>query len=286
MAVGKEIRTKIASVKNTQKITRAMEMVAAAKLKKTQTRMLKARPYAENIRDVVGHLMHVNPEYAHTYLVKRPIKRVGLIVFTTDRGLCGGHNVNVFRSVVQQIRAFEKDGIEVDVAVVGSKGVSYFKRLKVNVISVANELADTPKLADLIGTIVAMTSLYKEGKIDKLLITHNVFVNTMVQKPQTFNLLPIEKTGDAKLQEHWDYIYEPSAEELLEAVLERYLESQVYRAAVENVACEMASKMVAMKSATDNAGKMIDKLKLQYNKARQAAITQEISEIVSGAAAV
>jgi F-type H+-transporting ATPase subunit gamma len=286
MAVGKEIRTKIDSVKNTQKITRAMEMVAAAKLKKTQTRMLKARPYAENIRDVVGHLMHVNPEYAHTYLVKRPIKRVGLIVFTTDRGLCGGHNVNVFRSVVQQIRAFEKDGIEVDVAVVGSKGVSYFKRLKVNVISVANELADTPKLADLIGTIVAMTSLYKEGKIDKLLITHNVFVNTMVQKPQTFNLLPIEKTGDAKLQEHWDYIYEPSAEELLEAVLERYLESQVYRAAVENVACEMASKMVAMKSATDNAGKMIDKLKLQYNKARQAAITQEISEIVSGAAAV
>jgi len=286
MAVGKEIRTKISSVKNTQKITRAMEMVAASKLKKTQTRMEASRPYAENIKSVVGHLMHINPEYAHPYLSQRDTQRVGMIVFTSDRGLCGGHNVNVFRATVSKLREFQEAGIEVDLALVGSKAVAYFKRLKVNVVSAVTHLGDQPHVSDLVGTIASMTEAYKEGKIDELLLIHNVYVNTMTQKPEINNLLPIEKTDEDLLQDHWDFIYEPSAEDLLDTVLDRYLESQVYRAAVENVACEMASKMVAMKAATDNAGKFIDRLNLEYNKARQAAITQEISEIVGGAAAV
>lgn len=286
MAVGKEIRTKINSVKNTQKITKAMEMVAASKLRKTQDRMAASRPYAERIRTVIGHLSEANPDYQHSFLETREIKRVGYIIITTDRGLCGSLNVNLFRSVLNDMRDWQDKGVEVDVCIVGAKGVAFFRRLNINVVAVTSHLGDMPSVADLVGTVTAMTNEYEEGKIDRLFLVHNVFVNTMSQKPEIRTLIPVEAVDSDDLQDHWDYIYEPDAVDLLDNVLNRYIESQVYRAAVENVACEMASKMVAMKAATDNAGKFIDQLQLVYNKARQAAITQEISEIVGGAAAV
>ena len=286
MAVGKEIRTKINSVKNTQKITKAMEMVAASKLRKTQDRMAASRPYAGRIRTVIGHLSEANPDYQHSFLETREIKRVGYIIITTDRGLCGSLNVNLFRSVLNDMREWQDKGVEVDVCIVGAKGVAFFRRLNVNVVAVTSHLGDMPSVADLVGTVTAMTNEYEEGKIDRLFLVHNVFVNTMSQKPEIRTLIPVEAVDSDDLQDHWDYIYEPDAVDLLDNVLSRYIESQVYRAAVENVACEMASKMVAMKAATDNAGKFIDQLQLVYNKARQAAITQEISEIVGGAAAV
>ena len=286
MAVGKEIRTKINSVKNTQKITKAMEMVAASKLRKTQDRMAASRPYAERIRTVIGHLSEANPDYQHSFLETREIKRVGYIIITTDRGLCGSLNVNLFRSVLNDMREWQDKGVEVDICIVGAKGVAFFRRLNINVVAVTSHLGDMPSVADLVGTVTAMTNEYEEGKIDRLFLVHNVFVNTMSQKPEIRTLIPVEAVDSDDLQDHWDYIYEPDAVDLLDNVLSRYIESQVYRAAVENVACEMASKMVAMKAATDNAGKFIDQLQLVYNKARQAAITQEISEIVGGAAAV
>jgi len=286
MAVGKEIRTKINSVKNTQKITKAMEMVAASKLRKTQDRMAASRPYAQRIRTVIGHLSEANPDYRHPFLQAREVRRVGYIVITTDRGLCGSLNVNVFRAMLNDIREWQTKGVEVDLCILGAKGIAYFRRLKTNIVAAASHLGDVPKVADLIGTITAMTDAYEKGTIDRLFLAHNVFQNTMSQVPEIRILLPVEAIDKAELQEHWDYIYEPDAAGLLNNVLTRYIESQVYRAAVENVACEMASKMVAMKAATDNAGKFIDQLKLIYNKARQAAITQEISEIVGGAAAV
>ena len=286
MAVGKEIRTKINSVKNTQKITKAMEMVAASKLRKTQDRMAASRPYAQRIRTVIGHLSEANPDYRHPFLQAREVKRVGYIVITTDRGLCGSLNVNVFRAMLNDIREWQAKGVEVDLCILGAKGIAYFRRLKTNIVAAASHLGDQPKVSDLIGTITAMTDAYEKGTIDRLFLAHNVFENTMSQVPEIRTLLPVEAVDKAELQEHWDYIYEPDAAALLNNVLSRYIESQVYRAAVENVACEMASKMVAMKAATDNAGKFIDQLKLIYNKARQAAITQEISEIVGGAAAV
>ena len=286
MAVGKEIRSKINSVKNTQKITKAMEMVAASKLRKTQDRMAASRPYAERIRTVIGHLSEANPDYRHPFLHAREIKRVGYIVITTDRGLCGSLNVNLFRSLLNDMREWQGKGIEVDVCILGAKGMAFFRRLNTNIVAATSHLGDAPKVADLIGTITAMTESYGGGTIDRLFLAHNVYVNTMSQVPEIRTLLPVEAIDKAELQEHWDYIYEPDAADLLDNVLTRYIESQVYRAAVENVACEMASKMVAMKAATDNAGKFIDQLQLIYNKARQAAITQEISEIVGGAAAV
>jgi F-type H+-transporting ATPase subunit gamma len=286
MAVGKELRTKINSVKNTQKITKAMEMVAASKLRKTQDRMEASRPYAERIRTVIGHLSEANPDYRHPFLEKREVKRVGYILITTDRGLCGSLNVNLFRAVLTDMRQWQEKNVEVDVCIIGAKGVAFFRRLKTNVVATTSHLGDTPSVADLIGTIAAMTSEYEEGKIDRLFLVHNVFVNTMSQTPEISTLIPVQAADGNALQENWDYIYEPDAVELLDNVLDRYIESQVFRAAVENVACEMASKMVAMRAATDNAGDFIDKLQLAYNKARQAAITQEISEIVGGAAAV
>jgi len=286
MAVGKEIRTKINSVKNTQKITKAMEMVAASKLRKTQDRMAASRPYAERIRTVIGHLSEANPDYHHPFLQRRAVKRVGYIVITTDRGLCGSLNVNLFRAVLNDMRARQQQGIEIDLCIVGAKGLAFFRRLRTNIVAATTHLGDAPKVADLIGTITAMTNAYEQGTIDQLFLVHNVFANTMTQTPEIRTLLPVEAIDKAELQEHWDYIYEPDAADLLDNVLMRYIESQVYRAATENVACEMASKMVAMKAATDNAGKFIDQLQLIYNKARQAAITQEISEIVGGAAAV
>ena len=286
MSSGKEIRTKIASVKSTQKITKAMQMVAASKLRRTQVRMAAARPYAERIRTVIGHLSEANPDYRHPYLVSRDVKRVGYIVISTDKGLCGGVNVNTFREVIRDIRKWQEKGVEADLCLIGAKGIAYFRRLKVNVVAATSNLGEMPKLQDLVGAIVAMTDAYRQGKIDRLFLVHSVFVNTMSQTPEISTLLPVEAIDKEALQTHWDYIYEPDAAGMLDDVLDRYIESQVFRNTIENVACEMASKMVAMKAATDNAGKFIEGLQLQYNKARQAAITREIAEIVGGAAAV
>jgi len=286
MASGKEIRTKIASVKSTQKITKAMQMVAASKLRRTQQRMAAARPYAERIKTVIGHLSEANPDYRHPYLHTREVKRVGYIVISTDKGLCGGVNVNTFREVIRELRKWQEKGVEADLCLIGAKGVAYFRRLRVNVVAATSNLGEMPKVQDLVGAIVAMTNAYREGKIDRLFLVHSVFVNTMSQTPDISTLLPVEAIDKEALQTHWDYIYEPDAAAMLDDVLDRYIESQVFRGAIENVACEMASKMVAMKAATDNAGKFIEGLQLQYNKARQAAITREIAEIVGGAAAV
>jgi F-type H+-transporting ATPase subunit gamma len=286
MAGAKEIRTKIKSVKSTQKITKAMEKVAASKLRRTQQRMLAARPYAEKIAQVIGHLFHANPEYKHPFLVSREIRRVGYIVVTTDRGLCGGLNVNEFRRLLPELRQWQEKGVESDLCLIGAKGVQFFRRLKVNIVATATHLGENPHIASLIGAVTVMLDAYKEGRIDRLYLVYNDFINTMSQKVDMQQLLPVDASDKQELQKTWDYLYEPDARELLDGVLTRYIETQVYRAAVENVACEMASKMVAMKAATDNAGKLIGKLQLDYNKARQAGITREISEIVGGAAAV
>ena len=288
MAGEKEIRSKIASVKNMQKITSAMEKVAASKIRKAQKQMEESRPYAQRIRRVIGHLAHANPDYRHPFLIERDAKRVGLIVISTDRGLCGGLNANLFKTVIGEIAKWQGDGVEVDLALVGAKAVQFFRRMGGNVVGTATHLGDRPSVNDLIGAITIMLKSYEEGTIDRLFLVHNEFVSAMSQKPEVTTLLPVSQIdlGDESLQEHWDYIYEPDAGELLDEVLTRYIELQVYRGAVENFACEMAAKMVAMKSATDNAGEIIEKLQLDYNKARQAAITQEISEIVGGAAAV
>ncbi len=288
MAGEKEIRGKIRSVKNMQKITKAMEMVAASKIRKAKLQMEASRPYAERIRRVVGHLAHANPDYKHPFLVEREVRRVGYIVISTDRGLCGGLNVNMFKTVIGELSKWQGENVEVDLALVGAKAVQFFRRLGGNVVGTATHLGDKPSVNDLIGSIKIMLDSYTEGNIDRLFLVHNGFVSTMSQVPEVKTLLPVSAIdlGEETLQDHWDYIYEPDAVELLDDVLMRYIESQVYRGAVENFACEMAAKMVAMKSATDNAGEIIDKLQLAYNKARQAAITQEISEIVGGAAAV
>ena len=288
MSGEKEIRNKIRSVKNMQKITSAMEKVAASKIRKAQLQMEASRPYAQRIRRVIGHLAHANPDTKHPFLMEREIKRVGFIIISTDRGLCGGLNVNLFKKVIGEMAGWQDKNVEVDLALVGAKAVQFFRRLGGNVVGTATHLGDKPTINDLIGSIKIMLDAYSEGKIDRLYLMHNEYVSAMSQKPDVVTLLPVsevEASNDG-LQKHWDYIYEPEAGDLLEDFLMRYIESQVYRGAVENFACEMAAKMVAMKSATDNAGEIIDKLQLQYNKARQAAITQEISEIVGGAAAV
>lgn len=286
MAGAKEIRTKIKSVKSTQKITKAMEKVAASKLRRTQARMAAARPYADKIRQVIGNLFQANPEYRHPFLVARPVRRVGYIVMSTDRGLCGGLNVNEFRKLIPEIRKWEEQGVEVDLCLIGAKAVQFFRRLKVNVVATTTHLGESPQIKDLIGAVTVMLDAYKDGRIDRLFLIYNDFINTMSQKVDFQQLLPVEAVDASELQQTWDYIYEPGAVDLLDDVLTRYIETQVYRGAVENVACEMAAKMVAMKSATDNAGKLIEELQLEYNKARQASITREISEIVGGAAAV
>lgn len=288
MSNEKEIRNKIRSVKNMQKITKAMEMVAASKIRKAQNQMEASRPYAERIRSVVGHLAHANPDYKHPFMIERETKRVGFIVISTDRGLCGGLNVNLFKKVINEMSEWKAKDVEVDLVLVGAKAVQFFRRLGGNVIGTATHLGDKPQINDLIGSIKIMLDAYSDGKIDRLYMLSNEFINTMSQNPTATQLLPASGVGHDRedLQDHWDYIYEPDAGELLEHILMRYIESQVYRGAVENFACEMAAKMVAMKSATDNAGDIIDELQLIYNKARQASITQEISEIVGGAAAV
>ena len=288
MAGEKEIRSKIASVKNMQKITGAMEKVAASKIRKAQLQMEASRPYAERIRRVIGHLAHANPDYKHPYLTEREVKRVGFIVISSDRGLCGGLNVNLFKRMIGEMTKWKGENVEVDLVLVGAKAVAFFRRLGGSVLGTASHLGDKPSVNDLLGSIKVMLDAYEDGKIDRLFLVHNEFVSALSQKPEVTTLLPVTEIdlGEESLQEYWDYIYEPDAGELLDDVLMRYIESQVYRGAVENFACEMAAKMVAMKSATDNAGEIIDNLQLQYNKARQGAITQEISEIVGGAAAV
>ncbi|MCW8354923.1 F0F1 ATP synthase subunit gamma [Marinomonas pontica] len=286
MAVGKEIRTQISSINNTRKITRAMEKVAASKTRKAQDRMAASRPYAERIRQVVGHLANANPEYKHRYLTEREAKRVGYIVISSDRGLCGGLNVNVFKAAIKDMKQFADSGVEIDICAIGSKAVSFFRNYGGNVTAAFTGLGDAPKADDLVGSVKVMLDAFDEGRIDRLYVVSNEFVNTMTQKPTVEQLLPLQAEENTELQHHWDYIYEPEAVEILNELLVRYIESQVYQSVVENIACEQAARMLAMKNATDNAGDIIDELQLVYNKARQAAITQEISEIVSGAAAV
>jgi len=287
MAVGKEIRTKISSIKNTQKITRAMEMVAASKMRKTKDRMQATRPYSKKIGQIIKHLAHANPEYKHPFLISRETKRVGLIIISSDRGLCGGLNSNLFRKTISNLVQWEKDGIEVDVCTIGTKAFGFFSSLKTNLVGQVSKLGDTPHLQDIVGIIKIMLDAYNTGQIDQLYIANNDFVNTMTQRPTIQQLLPvIDNETEEKLNRHWDYIYEPDAKEVLDYLLVRYIESIVYQGLVENNACEQAARMVAMKSASDNAGNLISELQLVYNKARQAAITQEISEIVAGAAAV
>lgn len=288
MAVGKEIRTKIASIKNTQKITRAMEMVAASKMRKTKDRMQATRPYSKQIGRIIKHLAHANPEYKHSYLVKRDVKRVGVIVISSDRGLCGGLNSNLFRRTLSQLAEWDKAGVGVDVCTIGTKATVFFSNLKkVQLTGQISKLGDTPHLHDIVGIIKIMLDAYDEGRIDELYVVSNEFVNTMTQRPTIEKLLPVvAEEIEETLGGHWDYIYEPDAKEVLDHLLTRYIESKVYQGLVENNACEQAARMIAMKSASDNAGNLIGELQLIYNKARQAAITQEISEIVGGAAAV
>jgi len=286
MAVGKEIKTKIASVKNTQKITKAMEMVASSKMRKAQEGMASSRPYATNIRNVIGHIALGNLEYRHPYMEEREVKRVGYIVVSTDRGLCGGLNINLFKQVLAGAAKWQNQEAEVEFAVVGSKATSFFNNMGAKVTAQISGLGDNPSITDLIGSVQVMLKAYDDGKIDKLFIVYNKFVNTMTQEPTIDQLLPLPKSDDEAIKHRWDYIYEPDANVLLDQLLVRYVESQVYQGVVENIACEQAARMVAMKSASDNAGDLIDDLQLIFNKARQAAITQELGEIVAGAAAV
>lgn len=287
MAGSKEIRTKIKSVQNTQKITRAMEMVAASKMRKAQDRMKASRPYADKMRNVICHLAFAHPEYKHPYLKDRAeVKRVGYIIISSDRGLCGGLNNNLFRNAMKDMQGWQAKGIEVDVCTIGSKASGFFKRFS-DLKAQATHLGDAPGVADLIGTVKVMLDDYDNGGIDRLFLVFNEFVNTMTQQSQIEQLLPVaQKVEDKQLKYHWDYIYEPDAKTVLDGLLVRYIESLVYQGVVENIACEMAARMVAMKAASDNASDLIGELQLVYNKARQAAITQELSEIVAGAAAV
>lgn len=286
MAGGKEIKTKIGSVKNTQKITSAMEMVAASKMRKAQDLMKASRPYAENIRNVIGHIARGQLEYRHPYMEEREVKRVGYIVISTDRGLCGGLNINLFKNVLKDSAKWQEQGAEIDLAVVGSKASTFFGSVGANIVAQKSGLGDSPSVTDLIGSVKVMLDAYDSGKIDKLYVVCNKFVNTMTQKPTIDQLLPLPKSDDDAITHRWDYIYEPDAQALLDQLLVRYVESQVYQGVVENLASEQAARMVAMKAATDNAGDLIDDLQLVYNKARQASITQELGEIVAGAAAV
>ena len=286
MAVGKEIKTKIASVQNTQKITNAMEMVAASKMRKAQDSMAASRPYATNIRNVIGHIALGNLEYRHPYMEERETKRVGYIVVSTDRGLCGGLNINLFKKVLADAAQQQAAGAEVEFAVVGSKATSFFNNMGAKVTAQISGLGDNPSVTDLVGSVKVMLKAYDDGEIDKLFVVYNKFVNTMTQQPTIDQLLPLPKSDDEEISHRWDYIYEPDANVLLDQLLVRYIESQVYQGVVENLACEQAARMIAMKAATDNAGELIDDLQLVFNKARQAAITQELGEIVAGAAAV
>ena len=282
----KEIRTKIASVKSTQKITKAMQMVATSKMRRAQERMKLARPYADKIRAVIGHLNEANPDYRHPFLVEREPKSIGVVVISTDRGLAGGLNANLFKQTLLLLREWQEKGVQVSLCLIGSKGLTFFRRLGLPILANVTGLGDKPHVNALIGAVKVMLDAYRDAKIDRLFLVNSQFVNTMTQKPHVEQLLPVETIDATDLAEHWDYIYEPEASAILEGLLMRYIESQVYRGAVENVASEMAARMVAMGAASDNAGELISELQLVYNKARQAAITKELAEIVGGAAAV
>ena len=286
MAGGKEIKTKIASVKNTQKITAAMEMVAASKMRRAQDQMYATRPYAERIATVVHHVASAHTEYKHPFLIERPVKRVGIVAISTDRGLCGGLNTNLFKKALNHLGDLDDKGVEIEVVTFGGKALSFFKRIGAKVVAEASHIGDSPEITQIIGPIQVLMQSYEKGDIDAIYLIGNEFVNTMTQSPKITQLVPIPPSDESELKHHWDYIYEPDAKDVLNHLLDRYIESLVYQGVVENVACEMASRMIAMKNATDNAGEMIDDLQLIYNRERQASITQEISEIVAGAAAV
>jgi F-type H+-transporting ATPase subunit gamma len=287
MAVGKQIKTQIKSLQSTQKITRAMEMVAASKMRKAQERMLTARPYAAKISEVAGHLYHAHPEYQHPFLVEREeVKRVGYIIISSDRGLCGGLNTNMLKAAVADMKQWHDKGVDVDFCSIGSKAQGFMKRFGFNMVSSASHLGDAPQISQLIGVVKVMLDAYNDGKLDRLMLVYNKFVNTMTQQPTVAQLLPLKADDSDEYEHHWDYIYEPEAKPVLDALLTRFIETLVYQGVVENIACEQSARMVSMKAASDNAGDMIDDLELVYNKARQAAITQELSEIVSGAAAL
>ncbi len=286
MASGKEIRSKISSIKNTQKITRAMEMVAASKMRKAQERMQLGKPYAHRIRSVIGHIANSTPEYRHVYFDTREIKRVGYIVVSTDRGLCGGLNINSFKAAVASMKGWHDRNVEIDLCLIGARGAAFFNTYGGNVVASVRNIGDAPAVADVVGVVKVMLDKFDKREIDQLQIVSGSFINTMTQEPAIEQLLPLLPSEEEEFKHHWDYLYEPDAKELLDGLLDRYIESQVYQAVVENNACEQAARMVAMKSASDNAGDLIDGLQLVYNKARQAAITQELSEIVGGAAAV
>ncbi|MFW6092361.1 MAG: F0F1 ATP synthase subunit gamma [Pseudomonadota bacterium] len=286
MAVGKDIKKKIGSVSSTQKITSAMEMVAVSRLRRSQERMREGKPYAEKIRAVIGHLANANPEYRHMYMEAREVKRIGYIVVSTDRGLCGGLNANLFRTLLRDMADWQAQGIEADLGLIGNKGNQFFRAVGGNITASITGVGDVPTVSELIGGIKVMLDAYEEGRIDRLYIASNDFINTMTQQPVIRQLLPLDPADQAEYAHRWDYLYEPDARELIEALVTRFVESQVYQAVVENAACEQAAKMIAMKNASENAEKIIDELTLIYNNARQAAITQEIAEIVGGAAAV
>jgi F-type H+-transporting ATPase subunit gamma len=286
MAAGKEIRTKISSIQSTQKITSAMEMVAASKMRRAQERMQLGKPYAQRMRGVVGHLANANPEYKHLFMEEREVKRVGYIAISTDRGLCGGLNINLFKAMIRSMKEWDEQGIDIDLCLVGAKSAGFFGAYGGNVVAATRDIGEEPVLADLIGSVKTMLDAFSNGSIDKLFLVSNEFVNTMTQNPQVEQLLPLLAEDADEMKHHWDYIYEPDARDLLDGLLARYIESLVYQAVVENGACEQAARMLAMKNATENAGELIDDLQLIYNKARQAAITQELSEIVGGAAAI
>ena len=286
MAGAKELRKQIGSIKNTQKITSAMQMVAASKMRKAQDRMAKGRPYTDQIRSVIGHMANASSEYHHQFMKEREIRRVGYIIVTTDKGLCGGLNVNLLKAVIADMKKWVEQDVETDLCLIGNKGIQFFRTYGGRILAATQNIGESPEVADLIGSIKVMLDAFEEGNVDKIYLANNVFVNTMSQEPTVRQLVPLDPTDDATMKNRWDYIYEPEAKELIEDLLTRYIEAQVYQAVVENVACEQAAKMVAMKSATENAGELIDELELIMNNARQAAITQEISEIVGGAAAV
>jgi F-type H+-transporting ATPase subunit gamma len=286
MANAKELRKQIGSIKNTQKITSAMEMVAASKMRKAQERMARGRPYSDHIRSVIGHVANASPEYHHQFMVERDVKRVGFIVITTDKGLCGGLNINLLKKVIGEIKTWSEQEIEYDLCLIGNKGAQFFRSYGGNVVAASSHVSESPQISDLIGSIKVMLDAFEEGSVDKIFLANNVFVNTMTQTPTIRQLVPLDPAEDEGMKHRWDYIYEPDARQLIEGLVTRFIESQVYQGVVENVACEQAAKMIAMKSATDNAGDLIDELQLIMNNARQAAITQELSEIVSGAAAV
>lgn len=286
MAGDKEIRDKISSIKNTQKITNAMQMVAAAKMRKTQDRMALGRPYSQRMRNVIGHIANSAPEYQHKYMKARDVKNIGYIVVSSDKGLCGGLNINLFKTLIVDMQKQSEAGVKIQLCLIGKKAAAFFKSTGGNIVSAVDGLGEQPSVEQLIGAIKVLFDRFENGEIDAVHLVYNQFVNTMTQKPTVAQLLPLAAEADKSMKHHWDYIYEPEAKDLLDGLMARYVESQVYQAVVENVACEQAAKMIAMKSATDNAGDIIDSLQLVYNNARQAAITQEISEIVSGAAAV